>query len=114
MSQEIRVAFAGVGNCTSSLIQGLTYYRDLKDTEFVPGLMHPVLGDYRIRDIVPVAAFDVDARKVGQELAEAILAALGSRENRERVTAAAQELYERRYSRAVYVQKMRAVMESLG
>jgi myo-inositol-1-phosphate synthase len=74
MSQEIRVAFAGVGNCTSSLIQGLTYYRDLEDTEFVPGLMHPVLGSYRIRDIVPVAAFDIDARKVGHEPAEEILA----------------------------------------
>jgi len=74
MSQEIRVAFAGIGNCTSSLIQGLTYYRDLEDTEFVPGLMHPVLGGYRIRDIVPVAAFDIDARKVGHDLAEAIFA----------------------------------------
>lgn len=74
MTNQIRVAFAGVGNCTSSLIQGLVYYRDLEDTEFVPGLMHPVLGGYRIRDIIPVAAFDIDPRKVGKDLSEAIFA----------------------------------------
>jgi myo-inositol-1-phosphate synthase len=75
MPKEIRVAVAGVGNCTSSLVQGLYYYRDLKDDEEVPGLMHPRLGGYAIRDIVPVAAFDIDARKVGKDLSEAIFAA---------------------------------------
>ena len=74
MSPQIRLAIAGVGNCTSSLIQGLTYYHDHVSDEPVPGLMHTVLGGYRIRDIVPVAAFDVSADKVGKDLAEAIFA----------------------------------------
>lgn len=72
MSKRIRVAFAGVGNCTSSLLQGLFYYKDVKKDEFVPGLMHPVMGDYHISDLEPVAAFDIDAAKVGKELSEAI------------------------------------------
>jgi myo-inositol-1-phosphate synthase len=75
MSGEIRLAIAGVGNCASSLIQGLYYYRDLKDEDEVSGLMHPRLGGYAIRDIKPVAAFDIDARKVGRDLSEAIFAA---------------------------------------
>lgn len=72
MSKQIRLAVAGVGNCASSLIQGLTYYRDLAGEGFVPGLMHAVLGGYSIRDIVPVAAFDVSVDKVGKDLSEAI------------------------------------------
>lgn len=72
---EIRLAIAGVGNCASSLIQGLHYYRDVdSNDEDVPGLMHNVLGGYRISDIKPVAAFDVDERKVGRDLSEAIFA----------------------------------------
>ncbi len=70
----IRVAIAGVGNCASSLVQGLSYYKDADPTESVPGLMHVVLGGYHVRDIEPVAAFDVDATKVGIDLSKAILA----------------------------------------
>ncbi len=67
---KIRVAIAGVDNCASSFVQGLFYYKDAdKD---VPGLMHTGLGGYRVKDVVPVAAFDIDARKVGRDLAEAI------------------------------------------
>lgn len=69
----IRIAIAGVGNCASSLVQGLNYYR-LPQSDDVPGLMHPILGGYRIGEIVPVAAFDVDQRKVGKDLSDAILA----------------------------------------
>ena len=74
MSNKIRVAFAGVGNCTSSLVQALFYYKDAREDEFVPGLMHPVLGGYHVSDLVPVAAFDIDADKVGKDLSEAIFA----------------------------------------
>jgi myo-inositol-1-phosphate synthase len=72
---EIRVAIAGVGNCTSSLVQGRYYYKDIKESDkFVPGLMHPVIGGYKVADIVPVVAFDVDVRKVGKDLSQAIWA----------------------------------------
>ena len=70
----IRVAIAGVGNCASSLVQGVTYYRDADPTEAVPGLMHVVLGGYHVRDVEFVAAFDVDATKVGTDLGKAIFA----------------------------------------
>jgi myo-inositol-1-phosphate synthase len=71
---EVRIAVAGVGNCTSSLVQGGFYYKNLKvkGGEIVPGLMHPELGGYKVSDIIPVVAFDVDARKVGKDLSEAI------------------------------------------
>jgi len=68
----IKVAIAGVGNCASSLIQGVTYYADAKDGDIVPGLMHVTLGGYHVRDLDFVAAFDVDASKVGQDLSKAI------------------------------------------
>ncbi len=68
----IKVAVAGVGNCVSSLIQGVEYYKDVKDNDWVPGLMHTVFQNYCIRDITFVAAFDVDPRKVGKDLSEAI------------------------------------------
>jgi myo-inositol-1-phosphate synthase len=71
---SIRVAIAGVGNCASSLVQGITYYRDAVEGDVVPGLMHVVLGGYHVRDLVPVAAFDVDAAKVGVDLSKAIAA----------------------------------------
>ena len=71
---RIRVAIVGVGNCASSLVQGVEFYRDAAADETIPGLMHPVLGDYGIDDISFVAAFDVDATKVGQDLSKAILA----------------------------------------
>jgi myo-inositol-1-phosphate synthase len=70
----IRLAIAGVGNCASSLVQGLAYYRDAEPTEDVPGLMHVVLGGYHVRDIDVVAAFDVDADKVGLDIGKAIFA----------------------------------------
>ena len=70
----IRVAIAGVGNCASSLIQGISYYKEADPNETVPGLMHVVLGGYHVRDLQPVAAFDVDAAKVGTDLSKAILA----------------------------------------
>ncbi len=70
---EIRIAIAGIGNCCSSLVQGLYYYKDIKsDDELVPGLMHNVIGNYSISDIKIVAAFDVDKRKVGKDIGQAI------------------------------------------
>ncbi|MBN1644356.1 MAG: inositol-3-phosphate synthase [Dehalococcoidales bacterium] len=69
---KINVAIIGVGNCASSLVQGVHYYRDAKENEFVPGLMHVNLGGYHVRDINFVAAFDIDKNKVGKDLAEAI------------------------------------------
>jgi myo-inositol-1-phosphate synthase len=71
---KVRVAIAGVGNCANSLIQGVTYYADAEAGTTVPGLMHVDLGGYHIRDIEFVAAFDVDATKVGQELTKAMWA----------------------------------------
>jgi myo-inositol-1-phosphate synthase len=71
---SIRLAIAGVGNCASSLVQGLTYYRDADPAEQVPGLMHVELGGYHVRDIEVVAAFDVDATKVGLDVGKAIFA----------------------------------------
>ena len=68
----VRIAIVGVGNCASSLVQGLTYYRDADPSEDVPGLMHVELGGYHVRDVEVVAAFDVDAKKVGKDVAEAI------------------------------------------
>ncbi|RKZ00715.1 MAG: inositol-3-phosphate synthase, partial [Candidatus Hydrothermota bacterium] len=72
MAKEIRVAIVGVGNCASSLVQGVHYYRNAKEDEFIPGIMHVVFGQYHIRDIKFCCAFDVDARKVGKDIAEAI------------------------------------------
>jgi myo-inositol-1-phosphate synthase len=69
---KIRVAIAGVGNCASSLVQGVTYYRDADPNESVPGLMHVKLGDYHVGDVEFVAAFDVDANKVGLDLSKGI------------------------------------------
>ena len=74
MTDKIRVALAGVGNCASSLVQGLTYYRDADPAETVPGLMHVALGGYHVSDIEVVAAFDVDAAKVGLDIGKAIFA----------------------------------------
>ncbi|WP_454778636.1 inositol-3-phosphate synthase [Georgenia muralis] len=68
----IRVAIVGVGNCASSLVQGVHYYADADPESTVPGLMHVQFGDYHVRDIEFVAAFDVDGKKVGTDLAEAI------------------------------------------
>ena len=70
--KTINVAIIGVGNCASSLIQGIHYYKDAKEDEFVPGLMHVNLGGYHVADINFVAAFDIDKNKVGKDLAEAI------------------------------------------
>jgi myo-inositol-1-phosphate synthase len=70
----IRLAIAGVGNCANSFVQGLQYYRDAQPDEVVPGLMHVDLGGYHIRDIEVVAAFDVDATKVGVDVAKAMWA----------------------------------------
>jgi len=72
---KIKVAIVGVGNCASSLVQGIHYYRNAKDNEFVPGVMHVNFGGYHIRDIEIVAAFDVNTSKVGKDVAEAIYAA---------------------------------------
>ena len=69
---KVNVAIIGVGNCASSLVQGVYYYRKAKENEFVPGLMHVNLGGYHIRDINFVAAIDIDKNKVGKDLAQAI------------------------------------------
>jgi myo-inositol-1-phosphate synthase len=74
MNRTIRVAIAGVGNCASSLVQGIEYYKDADPSGDVPGLMHVDLGGYHVRDVEPVAAFDVDAAKVGLDLGKAIFA----------------------------------------
>jgi len=70
----IRVAIIGVGNCASALVQGVHYYRNASEDEFVPGLMHVRLGDYHVGDIEFTAAFDIDVNKVGKDLGEAIYA----------------------------------------
>ncbi|MCK9893282.1 inositol-3-phosphate synthase [Frankia sp. AgB32] len=71
---SVRVAIVGVGNCAASLVQGVEYYRGADPTAQVPGLMHVQLGDYHVSDLSFVAAFDVDAKKVGRDLSEAIVA----------------------------------------
>jgi myo-inositol-1-phosphate synthase len=71
---QVRVAVVGVGNCAASLVQGVTYYADADPAARVPGLMHVDFGGYHVRDLEFVAAFDVDAKKVGRDLAEAITA----------------------------------------
>lgn len=73
-STDVRVAIVGVGNCASSLVQGVEYYKDADPNSAVPGLMHVMLGAYHVRDVKFVAAFDVDAKKVGFDLSEAIFA----------------------------------------
>ena len=71
---KVRVAIVGVGNCASSLVQGVEFYKDAKASERVPGLMHPILWPYHVNDIEFTAAFDVNQTKVGRPLAEAIFA----------------------------------------
>ncbi|MBE9475303.1 MAG: inositol-3-phosphate synthase [Chloroflexi bacterium] len=71
---KVRVAIIGVGNCASALVQGVEFYKDAKEDEFVPGLMHSTLGGYHIRDVEFTAAFDVVDTKVGLDLSEAISA----------------------------------------
>jgi myo-inositol-1-phosphate synthase len=70
---KVRLAIVGVGNCASSLVQGLHFYREADPTERVPGLMHVKLGPYHVSDVEVVAAFDVDGKKVGRDVAEAIV-----------------------------------------
>jgi myo-inositol-1-phosphate synthase len=69
---KVRVAIVGVGNCASSFVQGVHYYRNARESDFVPGLMHVNMGGYHVRDIEFTAAFDIDARKVGKDLSEAV------------------------------------------
>jgi len=69
---KVRVAIIGVGNCACSLVQGIHFYRDAADDAFIPGLMHPRLGEYHVGDIEFSAAFEIDANKVGRDLSEAI------------------------------------------
>lgn len=73
-NRKLRVAIIGVGNCASSLVQGVTFYKDANDEDRIPGIMHPNLGGYRIRDIEFSAAFDVVDTKVGLDLSQAIFA----------------------------------------
>jgi myo-inositol-1-phosphate synthase len=71
-TNEVRLAIVGVGNCASSLVQGLEYYKDADPSQRVPGLMHVKLGPYHVGDVRVVAAFDVDGKKVGKDVSEAI------------------------------------------
>src|SRR3712207_5978593 len=71
---SVKVAIVGVGNCAASLVQGVEYYRDADEATTVPGLMHVRFGEYHVSDVEFVAAFDVDAKKVGRDLSEAIVA----------------------------------------
>jgi len=73
-ARQVRVAVVGVGNCAASLVQGVHYYADADPAQRVPGLMHVDFGGYHVRDVQFVAAFDVDAKKVGQDLSDAITA----------------------------------------
>jgi len=73
-NKKVRVAIIGVGNCASSLVQGVHYYRNAKETETVPGLMHVKLGGYHISDIEFTLGIDINAAKVGKDLSEAIFA----------------------------------------
>ena len=75
---SIRVAIAGVGNCASSLVQGVRYYHDADPHDVVPGLMHVELAGYHVRDVEFVAAFDVDAEKVGTDLSKAICSSMNN------------------------------------
>jgi myo-inositol-1-phosphate synthase len=70
----VKVAIAGLGNCASAFIQGVEYYRDVKESSEIPGVMHAVFGDYHIGDIKVVAAFDVNSQKIGKDISEAIFA----------------------------------------
>ncbi|MEO0099297.1 MAG: inositol-3-phosphate synthase [candidate division WOR-3 bacterium] len=72
MRRKIRVGIIGIGNCASSLVQGVYYYRNAKEDESIPGIMHTVLGGYHIGDIEFTVAIDIDKRKVGKDLSEAI------------------------------------------
>jgi len=72
MADQINVAIIGLGNCASSLVQGIEFYKEAGAEDKIPGLMHPVLGDYHISDINITAAFDVDSDKVGKDISEAI------------------------------------------
>lgn len=71
---SIKVAITGIGNCASALVQGVHYYRDVKSSDEIPGVMHARFGDYHIRDIEFVAAFDINKKKIGMDLSEAIFA----------------------------------------
>src|SRR5437868_8666975 len=71
-NRSVRVSIVGAGNCASSFVQGLTWYRDARDEELMPGLTHASIGRYRVRDVEIVSAFDVHAGKVGRDLAEAL------------------------------------------
>ncbi len=71
---KVRVALIGIGNCTSALVQGVEFYKNASDNDFVPGLMHVRLGDYHVSDIEFSAAFEIDKNKVGKDLSEAIFA----------------------------------------
>ena len=71
---KVRVAIIGVGNCAASLVQGVHFYKDAPDDQFIPGLMHARLGDYHVSDIEFTAAFDIDSEKVGKDLSEAMWA----------------------------------------
>ncbi len=73
-SNTVRVGIVGAGNCASSLVQGLTYYRDAPADEAIPGLMNPVIDRYHVSDVEISAAFDINARKVGRDVSEALLA----------------------------------------
>ena len=73
--KKVRVAIIGVGNCASSLVQGVEFYKAAKEAQAVPGLMHVNLGGYHISDIEFSAAFDISAEKVGKDLSQAIFAA---------------------------------------
>ncbi len=73
--KKVKVAIIGVGNCASSLVQGVEFYKNASDNDFVPGLMHVRLGGYHVRDIEFTAAFDIDASKVGKDVSEGIFAA---------------------------------------
>ena len=72
MGNKVRVAIIGVGNCASSFVQGIHYYRNAKETDRIPGLMHVNLGGYHVRDVEVVAAIDIDKNKVGKDVSEAI------------------------------------------
>ena len=75
---SVKVAITGIGNCASALVQGVHYYRNVKTSEEIPGVMHARFGDYHIGDIEFVAAFEVNDSKIGKDLSEAIFVEPGN------------------------------------
>ena len=72
MSKKVRVAIAGLGNCASALVQGLEYYKNADEDDYIPGIMHVKFGDYHLSDVEVATVFEVNTKKIGKDISEAI------------------------------------------